>query len=78
MSLWPTKSIHLKVYYKYVGFNHVSVVLVVTNLLCEFLEVAFHCVLHVREIYPPILFERARKYNTTVQVVSMCMHACVT
>ncbi|XP_064383135.1 mitotic spindle assembly checkpoint protein MAD2B-like isoform X2 [Halichondria panicea] len=42
-----------------------------SNILCEFLEVAFHLILYIREIYPPVLFERRRKYNVPVY---MCVH----
>nr|ADO16562.1 mitotic spindle assembly checkpoint protein [Cerebratulus lacteus] len=44
---------------------------VATDILSEFLEVAFHCILYVREIYPNTVFERCRKYNVPVQ---MCCH----
>ena len=37
-------------------------------MLCEFLEVAFHLVLYVREVYPAVVFERRKKYNVPVQV----------
>ena len=64
--------------YDCVVFSHVIVVLAVANLLCEFLEVAFHYILYIREIYSPLLFERARKYNTAVQVcVCVCVRACM-
>ena len=38
------------------------------GVLCEFLEVAFHLILYVREVYPPVVFERRKKYNVPVQV----------
>ena len=38
------------------------------RVLCEFLEVAFHLVLYVREVYPAVVFERRKKYNVPVQV----------
>ncbi|XP_068702027.1 mitotic spindle assembly checkpoint protein MAD2B-like isoform X1 [Montipora capricornis] len=41
------------------------------GVLCEFLEVAFHLVLYVREVYPSVVFERRKKYNVPVQ---MCSH----
>ncbi|XP_064642286.1 mitotic spindle assembly checkpoint protein MAD2B-like [Lineus longissimus] len=44
---------------------------VATDILSEFLEVAFHCILYAREIYPNSVFERCRKYNVPVQ---MCCH----
>ncbi|CAK9217443.1 unnamed protein product [Sphagnum troendelagicum] len=39
----------------------------VADLVCEFLEVAVHLLLCVREIYPPELFERRRYLNLPVQ-----------
>ena len=38
------------------------------GVLCEFLEVAFHLILYVREVYPAVVFERRKKYNVPVQV----------
>ena len=38
------------------------------GVLCEFLEVAFHLILYVREVYPSVVFERRKKYNVPVQV----------
>jgi len=38
------------------------------NVICEFLEVATHTVLYMRQIYPPELFEKKRKYNITVYI----------
>ena len=38
------------------------------GVLCEFLEVAFHLVLYMREVYPAVVFERRKKYNVPVQV----------
>lgn len=51
--------------------NQIDTSEAVANLLCEFLEVAFHYILYVRGIYSSLLFEKARKYNTSVQV---CRH----
>ncbi|XP_013407471.1 mitotic spindle assembly checkpoint protein MAD2B [Lingula anatina] len=45
-----------------------SVSEVSADILCEFLEVAFHCILYVRQVYPPGVFERRKKYNIPVQV----------
>ena len=42
-----------------------------SDILCEFLEVAWHLVLYTRKIYPAALFSRRRKYGTTVW---MCRH----
>lgn len=41
------------------------------GVLSEFLEVAFHLILYVREVYPAVVFERRKKYNVPVQ---MCCH----
>lgn len=41
------------------------------GVLCEFLEVAFHLILYIREVYPAVMFERRKKYNVPVQ---MCCH----
>lgn len=41
------------------------------GVLCEFLEVAFHLILYIREVYPAVVFERRKKYNVPVQ---MCCH----
>lgn len=38
------------------------------GVVCEFLEVAFHLILYVREVYPAMVFERRKKYNVPVQV----------
>lgn len=51
--------------------NSTSFIIVLTvsgGVLCEFLEVAFHLILYVRELYPPVVFERRKKYNVPVQV----------
>ena len=42
--------------------------LVSGGVLCEFLEVAFHLILYIREVYPAVVFERRKKYNVPVQV----------
>jgi len=36
------------------------------EMVLEFLEVAIHCILFVREVYPIEIFERRRKYNVPV------------
>ncbi|XP_031570849.1 mitotic spindle assembly checkpoint protein MAD2B-like [Actinia tenebrosa] len=41
------------------------------GVFCDFLEVAFHLILYVREVYPAVVFERRKKYNVPVQ---MCCH----
>lgn len=37
-------------------------------MLCEFLEVAVHLILYVREVYPVGIFQKRKKYNVPVQV----------
>lgn len=41
---------------------------VVADILCEFLEVAIHLILYVREVYPSGIFQKRRKYNVPVQM----------
>jgi hypothetical protein len=36
--------------------------------LCSFFEVAFHCILHARRLYPEGLFEPKRKYGIVVHI----------
>ncbi|MBZ3885845.1 Mitotic spindle assembly checkpoint protein MAD2B [Sciurus carolinensis] len=36
---------------------------VVADVLCEFLEVAMHLILYVREVYPVGIFQKRKKYN---------------
>ena len=38
------------------------------DIFCEFLEVAVHCVLYNRGLYPAGVFEKRKKYNIPVQV----------
>eukprot|EP00061_Rhincodon_typus_P015387 g43028.t1 len=40
---------------------------VVADVLCEFLEVAIHMILYVREVYPVGIFQKRKKYNVPVQ-----------
>ncbi|XP_055515210.1 mitotic spindle assembly checkpoint protein MAD2B isoform X1 [Leucoraja erinacea] len=42
--------------------------LVVADVLCEFLEVAIHLILYVREVYPIGIFQKRKKYNVPVQM----------
>lgn len=42
--------------------------LVAADILCEFLEVAIHLILYVREVYPSGIFQKRKKYNVPVQV----------
>ena len=49
------------------GVRFVSIS-VAADLVCEFLEVAFHLILYIREVYPAVIFERRKKYNVPVQV----------
>ncbi|XP_070561215.1 mitotic spindle assembly checkpoint protein MAD2B-like [Ptychodera flava] len=46
----------------------VDVTQVAADILCEFLEVAFHLILYIREVYPAGIFERRKKYNVPVQM----------
>ncbi|MBV97222.1 Mitotic spindle assembly checkpoint protein MAD2B, partial [Eschrichtius robustus] len=39
----------------------------VADVLCEFLEVAVHLILYVREVYPVGIFQKRKKYNVPVQ-----------
>lgn len=41
---------------------------VVADVLSEFLEVAIHLILYVREVYPTGIFQKRKKYNVPVQV----------
>ncbi|KAK3099439.1 hypothetical protein FSP39_004382 [Pinctada imbricata] len=41
------------------------------DILLEFLEVAIHCILHKRDLYPKGVFRQAKKYGVPVQ---MCIH----
>lgn len=41
---------------------------VVADVLSEFLEVAVHLILYVREVYPVGIFQKRKKYNVPVQV----------
>ncbi|KAL7976029.1 hypothetical protein Chor_014986 [Crotalus horridus] len=40
---------------------------VVADVLSEFLEVAIHLILYVREVYPTGIFQKRKKYNVPVQ-----------
>ncbi|NP_001012106.1 mitotic spindle assembly checkpoint protein MAD2B isoform X1 [Rattus norvegicus] len=41
---------------------------VVADVLSEFLEVAVHLILYVREVYPVGIFQKRKKYNVPVQM----------
>ncbi|KAF6721599.1 Mitotic spindle assembly checkpoint protein MAD2B [Oryzias melastigma] len=41
---------------------------VVADVLCEFLEVAVHLILYVREVYPSGIFQKRKKYNIPVKM----------
>ncbi|MGH0143722.1 UNVERIFIED_CONTAM: hypothetical protein FKN15_000787 [Acipenser sinensis] len=41
---------------------------VVADILCEFLEVAIHLILYVREVYPSGIFQKRKKYSVPVQM----------
>ncbi|ETE60784.1 Mitotic spindle assembly checkpoint protein MAD2B, partial [Ophiophagus hannah] len=45
-----------------------SSLLVVADVLSEFLEVAIHLILYVREVYPTGIFQKRKKYNVPVQM----------
>lgn len=45
---------------------------VVADVLSEFLEVAVHLILYVREVYPVGIFQKRKKYNVPVQVSPPC------
>lgn len=38
------------------------------DILCEFLEIAIHQILYIRDIYPSGIFESRKKYNVPVQL----------
>ncbi|XP_024116849.1 mitotic spindle assembly checkpoint protein MAD2B isoform X2 [Oryzias melastigma] len=40
----------------------------VADVLCEFLEVAVHLILYVREVYPSGIFQKRKKYNIPVKM----------
>eukprot|EP00961_Rhodomonas_salina_P073691 990379-Rhodomonas_salina.1 len=39
----------------------------VSAVFCEFLEAATHTLLYIRNVYPPEIFDRRRKYNVPVR-----------
>ena len=39
-----------------------------SDVICEFLEVAFHLILYCRSIYPDGIFKKCRKYNVAVMM----------
>ncbi|XP_065183401.1 mitotic spindle assembly checkpoint protein MAD2B-like [Sycon ciliatum] len=45
--------------------------LVGADIVCEFLEVAWHQILFLRDVYPASVFGRRRMYGTSVR---MCLH----
>ncbi|GAB1289235.1 Mitotic spindle assembly checkpoint protein MAD2B [Apodemus speciosus] len=46
---------------------------VVADVLSEFLEVAVHLILYVREVYPVGIFQKRKKYNVPVQALRLKM-----
>ena len=38
------------------------------DVFCEFLEIAVHCILYTRGLYPAGVFEKRKKYNVPVKV----------
>ncbi|KAJ6656781.1 hypothetical protein lerEdw1_003112 [Lerista edwardsae] len=55
-------SIHL------IPFSKFFLLPVVADVLSEFLEVAVHLILYVREVYPTGIFQKRKKYNVPVQM----------
>ncbi|XP_046343412.1 mitotic spindle assembly checkpoint protein MAD2B-like [Haliotis cracherodii] len=51
--------------------ENVSCLQVSSDVLSEFLEVAVHCILYNRGLYPAGVFVKRKKYNVPVQ---MCLH----
>lgn len=43
--------------------NDINCVDLATDIICEFLEAAIHCILYVRSLYPSGIFEMRKKYN---------------
>ncbi|EDV21985.1 Mitotic spindle assembly checkpoint protein MAD2B [Trichoplax sp. H2] len=41
---------------------------IISDILCEFLEVAIHTILYMRDIYPAVIFDKRKKYNVPVQM----------
>ena len=41
---------------------------IISDILCEFLEVAIHTILYIRDIYPAVIFDKRKKYNVPVQM----------
>ncbi|KAF5282757.1 hypothetical protein FQR65_LT02754 [Abscondita terminalis] len=39
---------------------------VITNILCEFLEVVIHNILYIRKLYPECIFVKRKKYGVVV------------
>ncbi|CAH1772698.1 unnamed protein product [Owenia fusiformis] len=48
--------------------TNLDVTQVTSDILSEFLEVAFHSILYTRELYPAGIFERRKKYNVPIQM----------
>lgn len=48
--------------------QNLPIYLIVADILCEFLEVAVHLILYVREVYPIGIFQKRKKYNVPVQM----------
>ncbi|KAK3581331.1 hypothetical protein CHS0354_016174 [Potamilus streckersoni] len=44
---------------------------IAADIFAEFFEVALHCILYTRRLYPAGVFERRKKYNIPVQI---CFH----
>ncbi|CAH1239340.1 MAD2L2 [Branchiostoma lanceolatum] len=46
----------------------INVAQIAADIVCEFLEVAFHQILYIRQVYPAGIFQRRKKYNIPVQM----------
>jgi mitotic spindle assembly checkpoint protein MAD2B len=44
------------------------------DVFCEFVEIAIHCILHTRGLYPTGVFEKRKKYNVPVNVSIATVH----
>ena len=54
--------------YRYVLLIVFTADTVNVDIVAEFIEVAIHCILYNRNLYPQGVFEKRKKYNVPVQV----------
>ena len=47
---------------------------VASDILTEFLEVAFHSLLYVRDLYPCGVFQRRKKYDVPIYVSTIIQY----